>query len=95
LYPLKIVFLPHALKRMEERRIPEEGACSTLEEPNLEYPSNLEGTVVERVFSSGRLATKVVFDAAHEQPQRSEYHDVGVEVWLLYRASHVHLGSWW
>jgi hypothetical protein len=57
---LKIVFLPHALRRMEERRISEEEARITLEEPDLEYPGNLGRAVAERVFPSKRLATKVV-----------------------------------
>jgi hypothetical protein len=63
---LKIVFLPHALRRMEERRISEEEARTTLEEPDLEYPGNLGRTVAERVFPSNRLATKVVYNLGPE-----------------------------
>jgi hypothetical protein len=63
---LKIVFLPHALRRMEERRISEEEARATLEEPDLEYPGNLGRTVAERVFPGRRLATKVVYNLGPE-----------------------------
>ena len=63
---LRIVFLPHALRRMEERHISEEEARVTLEEPDLEYPGNLGRTVAERVFPSNRLATKVVYNLGGE-----------------------------
>ena len=63
---LRIVFLPHALRRMEERHISEEEARATLEEPDLEYPGNLGRTVAERVFPSNRLATKVVYNLGPE-----------------------------
>ena len=55
----KSVFLPHALRRMEERRISEEEARTTLEEPDLEYPGNLGRTVAERMFPNNRRATVV------------------------------------
>ena len=63
---LKIVFLPHALRRMEERRISEEEARTTLEEPDLEYSDNLGRTVAERVFPNNRLATRVVYNLGVE-----------------------------
>jgi len=63
---LKIVFLPHALRRMDGRRITQEEARATLEEPDLEYPGNLGRTVAERVFPSRRLATKVVYNLGPE-----------------------------
>jgi len=46
---------------VEERRISEEGARTTREEPHLEYPGSLGRTVAERVFPNNRLATKVVY----------------------------------
>jgi len=62
----KSVFLLHALRRREERRISEEEARTTLEEPDLEYPGNLGRTVAERVFPNNRLATKVVYNLGVE-----------------------------
>jgi hypothetical protein len=47
---------------MEERRISEEEARTTLEEPDLGYPGNLGRIVAERVFPSKRLATKVIYN---------------------------------
>ena len=51
---------------MEERRISEEEARATLEEPDLEYPGNLGRTVAERVFPGRRLATKVIYNLGGE-----------------------------
>ena len=47
---------------MEEKRISEEEARTTVEESDLEYPGNLGRTVAERVFPNDRLATKVVYN---------------------------------
>ena len=57
---MRIIYLPHARRRMRERDISEDEALATLEEPDVEYPGNLERTVAERTFPGRRLATKVV-----------------------------------
>ncbi len=73
--PSKIVFLPHARRRMAERGIPEEEARATVEEPDNEYPGNLGRVVAERTFPARRLATKVVYNRG----AKGEYIVVTVE----------------
>lgn len=59
---MKITYLPHAKRRMEERGISEAEVQAVLEEPDTEYPGNLGRTVAERTFEGRRLATKVVYN---------------------------------
>jgi hypothetical protein len=59
---VRITYLPHARRRMEERNISEEEARATLEEPDAEYPGNFGRIVAEKTFPGRRLATKVVYN---------------------------------
>ena len=51
---------------MEERRIPEDEACATLEESDAEYPGNHGRTAAERIFPPRRLIIKVLYDRDSE-----------------------------
>jgi hypothetical protein len=57
---MRITYLPHARRRMEERGISEEEVETVLEAPALEYLGNLGRTVAERILPGRRLAVKVV-----------------------------------
>jgi hypothetical protein len=46
---MKITYLPHVRRRMEERGISEEEVAAVLEDPAMEYPGNFGRTVAERV----------------------------------------------
>ena len=59
---MRITYLPHARRRMEERRISEEEVETVLEAPALEYLGNLGRTVAERILPGRRLAVKVVYN---------------------------------
>lgn len=63
---MRIIYLPHARRRMRERDISEDEARATLEEPDVEYPANLGRTVAEKTFPGRRLATKVVYNRGAE-----------------------------
>jgi hypothetical protein len=63
---MKITYLPHARRRMEERGISEEEVRATLEYPDVEYPGNLGRTVAERVPPGRSLAVKVVYNLGLE-----------------------------
>jgi hypothetical protein len=63
---MKITYLPHARRRMEERGIPDEEVAVVLEAPAQEYPGNRGRTVAEWVVRGRRLATKVVYNLGAE-----------------------------
>lgn len=77
---MKVTFLPHAVERMEERRISEEEARAVLEAPDREYSGNLGRTVAERVFEGRRLATKVVYNLGTAQGSLGEAERIVVTV---------------
>ena len=60
---MRITYLPHARRRMEERGISEEEVDTLLEAPALEYLGNLGRTVAERILPGRRLAVKVVYNS--------------------------------
>jgi hypothetical protein len=57
---MRITYLPHARRRMEERGISEEEVETVLEAPALEYLGNLGRTVAEPILPGRRLEVKVV-----------------------------------
>lgn len=60
---MKIIYLPHARRRMDERGIAQWEVAAVLEAPGIEYPGHfLERTVAERVLPGRRLAVKVVYN---------------------------------
>lgn len=59
---MRITYLPHARRRMEERGISEEEVAAVLEAPALEYLGNFVCTVAERILPGRRLAMKVVYN---------------------------------
>jgi hypothetical protein len=59
---MKITYLPHAKRRMRERKISEDEVRMVLEDPDTVYQGNLGRTVAERTFEGRRLATKVVYN---------------------------------
>jgi hypothetical protein len=59
---MRITYLPHARRRMEERGISEEEVAAVLEAPALEYLGNFGRTVAERVLAGRRLTVKVVYN---------------------------------
>ena len=59
---MRITYLPHARRRMEERGISEEEVAVVLEDPALEYPGRLGRTVAEQILPGRRLAVKVVYN---------------------------------
>ena len=63
---MRITYVPHARRRMEERGISEEEVETVLEAPALEYLGNLGRTVAERVLPGRRLAVKVVYNLGAE-----------------------------
>ena len=63
---MRITYVPHARRRMEERGISEEELETVLEAPALEYLGNLGRTVAERVLPGRRLAVKVVYNLSAE-----------------------------
>ena len=67
---MRITYVPHARRRMEERGISEEEVETVLEAPALEYLGNLgrtvAETVAERVLPGRRLAVKVVYNLSAE-----------------------------
>ena len=63
---MRITYVPHARRRMEERGISEEEVETVLEAPALEYLGNLGRTVAERVLPGRRLAVKVVYNLSAE-----------------------------
>ena len=51
---MKITYLPHALRRMDERRIAQWEVAAVLEAPAVEYPGHVfERVVAERVLPAG------------------------------------------
>jgi hypothetical protein len=64
---MKIIYLPHARRRMDERGIAQWEVAAVLEAPGIEYPGHfLERTVAERVLPGRRLAVKVVYNLGAE-----------------------------
>jgi hypothetical protein len=63
---MKITYLPHARRRMEERGISEEEARAALEEPDREYRGRLARRIAERTPPGRSLATKVVYNFGAE-----------------------------
>jgi hypothetical protein len=61
---MRLTYLPHARRRMEERGISEEEVETVLEAPALEYLGNLGRTLAERILLGRRLAVKVVYNLA-------------------------------
>lgn len=59
---MRITYLPHALRRMEERGISEEEVRATLEGPHVEYGGKYSRIVAERTPPGRRLAVKVVYN---------------------------------
>ncbi len=59
---MRVTYLPHARRRMEERGISEEEVAAVLEDPTLEYLGDFGRTVAERVLPGRRLAVKVVYN---------------------------------
>jgi hypothetical protein len=59
---MKITYLPHALRRMDERRIAQWEVAAVLEAPAVEYPGHVfERVVAERVLPGRRQAVKVLY----------------------------------
>jgi len=59
---MKITYLPHALRRMDERRIAQWEVAAVLEAPAVEYPGHVfDRVVAERVLPGRRQAVKVVY----------------------------------
>jgi hypothetical protein len=63
---MKITYLPHARRRMEERGISEEEVRVTLEDPDLDYRGRLARRIAERTPPGRSLATKVVYNFGAE-----------------------------
>jgi hypothetical protein len=61
---MKITYLPHALRRMDERRIAPSGIlAAVLEAPAVEYPGHVfDRVVAERVLPGRRQAVKVLYN---------------------------------
>jgi hypothetical protein len=65
-----LVFLPHARRCMEERRITEDEVRAVPEEPDIECPGERGRIVAERTFPGRRLALKVVYNLGLEPHER-------------------------
>ena len=64
---MKITYLPHTLRRMDERRIAKWEVAAVLEAPDVEYPGHVfERVVAERVLPGRRQAVKVVYNLGAE-----------------------------
>jgi hypothetical protein len=64
---MKITYLPHAQRRMDERGIARWEAEAVLEAPDVEYLGHAwERVVAERVLPGRRLAVKVVYNQGAE-----------------------------
>jgi Domain of unknown function (DUF4258) len=64
---MKITYLPHAQRRMDERGIARWEVEAVLEAPDVEYPGHVfERVVAERVLPGRRLAVKVVYNLGAE-----------------------------
>jgi Domain of unknown function (DUF4258) len=64
---MQVTYLPHALRRMDERGIARWEAEAVLEAPDVEYPGHVfERVVAERVLPGRRLAVKVVYNLGAE-----------------------------
>jgi Domain of unknown function (DUF4258) len=74
---VRITYLPHARRRMEERGISEEEVDTLLEAPALEYLGNLGRTVAERILPGRRLAVKVVCKLSAGARESSSHRGVG------------------